>query len=155
VGLPIWAFTFAATFVMIFVIPFSIVQAITNQQFYLSILADIMFGYMLPGCPLATMVFKMMGGTTVQQAVSFSSDLKFGHFMKIPPCLIFFSQVISKIVASLAAILAQEWALDNIPDICSPHQKHFFTCPNLNVFNTSSIIWGGISPRRLFSTGAL
>ena len=155
VGLPIWAFAFAAAFAMIFVIPFGIVQAITNQQFYLSILAEVMFGYMLPGRPLATMVFKTMGGTTVQQAVSYSSDLKFGHYMKIPPRLIFSGQVISTIVASLAAILAQDWALDNIPDICSPHQKHFFTCPNLNVFNTSSIIWGGIGPRRLFSAGAL
>ena len=151
-GLLIWAFTFAAAFTMIFVIPFGIVQAITNQQFYLSILADVMFGYMLPGHLLATMVFKTMGRTTVQQVVLFSCDLKFGHYMKIPPRLIFFSQVISTIVASLAAILAQEWALDNIPNIFSPHQKHFFTCPNLNVCNMLLIIWGGIGPRWLFST---
>lgn len=155
VGLPLWAYAFSVVFAVIFVIPFGIVQAITNQQFYLTVLAELLFGYMLPGRPLATMVFKTMGGNTVMQAVSYSSDLKFGHYMKIPPRLVFTGQVLATVVASFAAILAQTWALDNIPDICSPHQAHFFTCPNLNVFNTSSIIWGGIGPRRLFSAGGL
>ena len=153
--LPVWAFFLSIIFAMIFVLPFGIVQAITNQQFYLSVLAEILIGYALPGRPLAAMVFKTMGGTTVVQAVAYSSDLKFGHYMKIPPRLMFSGQVIATIVALLSSIVSQQWALDNIPDICSPQQKHFFTCPNLNVFNTAAIIWGGIGPGRLFSVGAM
>jgi OPT family small oligopeptide transporter len=154
-GLPIWAFFISIIFAVVFVVPFGIVQAITNQQFYLAVLAEIFIGYVLPGRPLAAMVFKTMGGTTVTQAVAYSSDLKLGHYMKIPPRLMFTGQVLASLVALISAIVAQQWALDNIPDICSPHQKHFFTCPNLNVFNTAAIIWGGIGPRRLFSSGAL
>ena len=155
VGLPIWAYTFAGIFAMLFVIPFGIVQAITNQQFYLSILAEYIFGYMLPGRPLATMVFRTMAGNTVIQAVTYSSDQKLGHYMKIPPRLMFTGQFFATVVASFTSIVGQAWALDNIPDICSRHQKYFFTCPNLDVFETSSIIWGGIGPRRLFSAGGL
>jgi len=154
-GLPVWAFFLAVIFAIMFVVPFGIVQAITNQQFYLSVLAEVIVGYALPGRPLAAMVFKSIGGITVVQAVTYSSDLKFGHYMKIPPRLMFSGQVTASIVALLSTITAQQWALDNIPDICSPHQKHFFTCPNLNVFNTAAIIWGGIGPRRLFSSGGL
>jgi len=75
--------------------------------------------------------------------------------MKIPPRLIFTGQVLATVVTNFAAIVTQTWALDNIPDICSPHQKHFFTCPNLDLYNTSSMLWGGIGPRRLFSAGGL
>lgn len=153
--LPVWGFFLGLVFAAIFVVPFGIIQAITNQQFYLSVLAELFIGYALPGRPVAAMIFKMVSSDTIGQATTFSSNLKFGHYMKIPPRLIFTSQVVGGFVTVISAILAQQWALDNIPDICSPGQKHFFTCPNLNIFFTSSIIWGGIGPGRLFSHGAL
>jgi OPT family oligopeptide transporter len=154
-GLPIWAFFLAIIFAAFFMLPFGIIQAITNQQFFLSVLAEIVVGYALPGRPVATMVFKMIAGDTVAQAVAYSGDLKFGHYMKIPPRLIFAGQVFAAATAMISGILSQQWALDNIPNICSRHQKSFFICPNLKIFSTSSIIWGGIGPRRLFSAGAL
>ncbi|KAI9462332.1 OPT-domain-containing protein [Lactarius psammicola] len=142
-GLPVWAYFVAIIFAVIFVLPFGIVQAITNQQINLSVMAELIMGYMMPGHPIATM------------AISFSSDLKFGHYLKVPPRLVFNGQVLASTVAVFSSIVAQQWALDNINDICSPDQKARFTCPNLNVFNTSSIIWGGIGPARFFSSGAL
>jgi len=154
-GLPVWAFFIAIVFSMIFVIPFGMLQAITNLSFDPTVLAEIFFGYVLPGRPLALMVFKLVGGNTGSQATMYTADQKFGHYMKIPPRLIFCAQVLASVVATLSSILAQQWALDNIPDICSPHQKSFFTCPSTHIFNTASIIWGGIGPRRIFSPGAL
>ena len=154
-GLPVWAYILALFFAGIFTLPFGIIQAITNQQFVLSVLAEIIVGYSLPGRPIAAMLFKMLASDTVSQAVTICSDFKFGHYMKIPPRLTFTSQILSSIVTVISSIVAQQWALDNIPDICSPDQKSFFTCPNLKIFTTSSIIWGGIGPSRLFSRGAL
>jgi OPT family small oligopeptide transporter len=154
-GLPVWAYLLAIVFAVIFVLPFGIVQAITNQQLDLSVMAELIMGYMMPGHPVATMVFKTVAGDTAAQAISFSSDLKFGHYLKVPPRLMFTGQVVASTVAVLSAIVAEKWALGHIPDVCSPDQKGRFTCPNLDVFNTSSIIWGGIGPARLFSSGAI
>lgn len=154
-GLPIWAFFLALIFVTVFVLPFGIIQAITNQQFFLSVLAEVLIGYALPGRPVASMLFKTLCSDSVAQAAAYCSDLKFGHYMKIPPRLTFTSQIVASTVTVIAGVVAQQWALDNIPDICSPDQKSFFTCPNLKLFTTASIIWGGIGPRRLFSFGAL
>jgi hypothetical protein len=67
----------------------------------------------------------------------------------------FTCQIVASIVAVFSSIATQSWALSHIPDICSPHQKARFTCPNLNVFNTSSILWGGIGPKRIFSQGTV
>ena len=155
VGLPIWGFIVSILLAIFFVIPCGIIQAITNQQINPVVLAELFIGYVLPGRPLATMVFKMTAGSAVSQAVSYSSDLKFGHYLKISPRLMFSAQVISAAVSIISSIFARQWALDNIPDICTPDQKSFFTCPNLEIYNTSSILWGGIGPKRLFSSGAL
>ncbi|KAH9986091.1 OPT oligopeptide transporter [Russula compacta] len=153
VGLPIWAFIVSILLAILFIIPCGIIQAITNQQIDPVVLAELFIGYVSPGRPLATMVFKMTAGGAVSQALSYSSDLKFGHYMKIPPRIMFSAQIISASVSIVSSILARQWALDNIPDVCSRGQKNFFTCPNLEIYNTSSILWGGIGPKRLFSSG--
>ncbi|KAH9975603.1 OPT oligopeptide transporter [Russula compacta] len=155
VGLPMWAFIVSILLAILFIIPCGIIQAITNEQINPVVIAELFIGYVLPERPLATMVFKMTAGSAVAQAVAYSSDLKFGHYIKIPPRLMFSAQIISASVSIISSILARQWALDNIPDICSPGQKNFFTCPNLEIYNTSSILWGGIGPRRLFSSGAI
>jgi hypothetical protein len=113
------------------------------------------YGYVFPGHPLAMMIFKIVAGNTGLQAIMYSGDQKFGHYMKVPPRLLFSAQLIATIITLISGILAQNWAVNNIPDLCSPHQKNFFTCPNINLFNTGSIIWGGIGPKRIFSPGAL
>ena len=153
--LPVWAFFTSLAFAVVFVVPFGIIQAITNQSFNPVVLAEIFFGYVLPGRPLALMIFKIVAGYTCVQALLYSGDQKFGHYMKIPPRALFAAQVIASIIAIISGLAAQQWAMDNIPDICSPHQKDFFTCPNINLFNTGSVIWGGIGPKRIFSPGAL
>jgi OPT family small oligopeptide transporter len=155
IGLPIWAIVVSVISAILVILPSGIIQAVTNQQIAANVLEEIIIGYLMPGHPLAMMAFRMMGFCTVLQATTYSGDLKFGHYMKVPPRLMFSCQVITAIVVLLSTIAGQQWALDNIPDICSPNQKDFFTCPGLCLFDTSSILWGGIGPRRLFSHGAL
>lgn len=154
IGLPTWAFFFAITFVVIFVLPFGIVQAISNQQLDLSVMVELTLGYILPGHPIANKAFSAIAGT-IDQTVSFGSDQKFGHYLKIPPRLVLSCQLVASIVAVFSSLTVQEWALRNIPDICSPQQKDHFTCPNLDIYNTSAFIWGGIGPARFFSAGAM
>ena len=154
-GLPIWAFLAANVLAVFFIIPFGIVQAITNQQMDLTVMAEFIMGYVKPGRPLVIIMFKTVAGNTAFQAITYSSDQKFGHYIKLPPRIMFSAQVVASLVAVFASIVTQNWALTSIPDICSPHQKDRFTCPNLDIFNTSSVLWGGIGPKRIFSAGGL
>ena len=155
VGLPIWAFIVSILLAMLFMIPCGILAAVAGQYFNPYVLAELFMGYVLPGRPPATMISKLTAGSAVLQTLSYSGDLKLGHYMKIPPRLMFSSQIFSGSVSIVSSILARQWALDNIPDICSPGQKNFFTCPFLEMYNTSSILWGGIGPKRLFSSGTM
>jgi fructose-specific phosphotransferase system IIC component len=88
-------------------------------------------------------------------ALTFANDFKFGHYMKIPPQAMFFSQVVATIIAGTVQLGVQAWMFTNIPDMCSPDQKDGFICPFTEVFGTASIIWGVIGPARQFSPGQI
>lgn len=50
-------------------------------------------GLIYPERPIANVCFKVYGYMSMAQAVSFLSDFKLGHYMKIPPRSMFLVQV--------------------------------------------------------------
>ncbi|EJT99866.1 OPT oligopeptide transporter [Dacryopinax primogenitus] len=153
--LPVWAFFVALGIALIYLIPVGMIQAITNQQVGLNVITELIVGYAVPGRPVAMMIFKTFGYITMSQALAFVSDLKLGHYMKIPPRLMFTAQVVAGLLACFIVVGVQDWMLGNIDGICTPEQKDHFSCPNSRVFGTASLIWGGIGPQRIFSKGAV
>ncbi|TGJ84790.1 hypothetical protein E0Z10_g3991 [Xylaria hypoxylon] len=133
-------------------IPIGIIQAISNIQLGLNILTEFVIGYLLPGHPLAMMNY---GYIAMQQALYFSQDLKLGHYMKIPPRTMFWSQLVASVWSAIVQIAVMNWALGSIPDVCSDQQSDSYTCPGGRVFFTASIIWGAIGPARMFSGKAI
>ncbi|KAF8943804.1 hypothetical protein BGZ46_006400, partial [Entomortierella lignicola] len=83
--LPWWGVLLAILLAMIFVLPIGLIQAITNQQPGLNIITEYVIGYALPGRPIANVTFKTLGYISMAQALTFTGDLKLGHYMKIPP----------------------------------------------------------------------
>lgn len=59
----------------------------------LNIITEYIMGLILPGKPIANVCFKVYGYMSMSQAVSFLSDFKLGHYMKIPPRSMFLVQV--------------------------------------------------------------
>ncbi|EKM56748.1 uncharacterized protein PHACADRAFT_254040 [Phanerochaete carnosa HHB-10118-sp] len=153
--MPVWAFILALIVSFVYVLPIGIIQAITNQQVGLNVITELIIGYALPGRPIAMMMFKTWGYITMAQALTFTSDFKLGHYMKIPPRPMFWCQVIATAVAGTVQLAVQSWVFTNITDICTPHQKDGFSCPNTTVFGTASIIWGVIGPQRQYSGGQI
>lgn len=70
----------------------------------------------------------------MSQALSFVSDLKFGHYMKIPPRTMFMSQVVATTLSCFIQIAVLNFALNNIEGVCTPLQPERFTCPGGRVF---------------------
>jgi len=101
------------------------------------------------------MIFKTFTYVSVSQAMMFTADFKLGHYMKIPPRVIFFSQILAIIVAGTAQLGVQAWMFQNIPHLCSPDQKDKFTCGPTQVFATASVVWGVIGPALQFSSGQI
>ncbi|CCM00225.1 uncharacterized protein FIBRA_02253 [Fibroporia radiculosa] len=152
---PVWALILALVISFAYTIPCGMIQAITNQQIGLNVITELIIGYALPGRPLAMMMFKTWGFITMYQALQFASDMKLGHYMKIPHRPMFWAQIIATVVAGTVQLGVQSWMFSNIPDMCQPTQKDSFTCPSTQVFGAASIIWGVIGPARQFSEGQI
>ncbi len=114
-----------------YVIPVGMIQALTNQQVGLkcvrllsggsfvnsrhcSVITELIIGYALPGRPIAMMMFKTWGYITMAQALTFSSDFKLGHYMKIPPRPMFCAQIVATIIAGTVQLGVQSWMFTNI-----------------------------------------
>ncbi|KAI1048280.1 hypothetical protein LB506_002871 [Fusarium annulatum] len=165
-----WAFLLAIAISFGFALPIGIIQAVTNTQIGLNVLTEFIYGYLQPGRPLALMIFKTYGFITMlntlniereklanthrrAQSLRFVSDLKFGHYMKIPPRTMFLSQVVATTFSCFIQIVVLNLSLKNIPQVCEPQQVDHFTCPGGRVFFAASVIWGLLGPARMFSPG--
>ncbi|PCH34542.1 OPT oligopeptide transporter [Wolfiporia cocos MD-104 SS10] len=152
---PVWALILALLISFVYTVPCGMIQAITNQQIGLNVVTELIIGYALPGRPIAMMMFKTWGYISMFQALQFASDMKLGHYMKIPPRPMFFAQVIAAVIGGTVQLGVQAWMFTNIEDMCSPTQKDRFICPSTEVFGTASIVWGVIGPARQFSKGQI
>ena len=121
------------------------IQAITNQQVGLNVITELIAGYLLPGRPVAVMIFKTWGYITMSQALEFTADFKLGHYMKVSPRSMFWGQVVATIIAGTVQLGVQSWMFTNIEDMCDIHQIDGFVCPNTQVFGTASIIVSSLS----------
>ncbi|KAJ7159352.1 OPT-domain-containing protein [Mycena crocata] len=133
---------------MIFVIPVGIIASITNVEITLNVLAEMFGGLWFPGN--AT-----YGFITSAQTISFAQDLKFAHYMHIPPRLTFWAQIYATIISSFVCTGILNFQMTKIADVCTPDQKDHFTCPDINTFFTASVLWGSLGPKRMFGAGGI
>ena len=152
--LPIWAAVVALIFVFFLSLPISMLMAITNQEIGLQVIHEMIAGYMLPGRPVANVVYKTIAQMGTSSAVAFAGDMKLGHYMKIPPRIMFSVQIVATIIGCIVVTFVQDWMLSNIKDICTPQQADGFICAPATAFAQGMLLWGGIGPGRIFSIGA-
>jgi OPT oligopeptide transporter protein len=161
----------------VYTLPLSVIRATTSLSLGLNVITELIIGYALPGRPIAMMLFKTWGFITMAQAITFMSDFKLAHYMKIAHRPMFFCQVVATIVAGTVQLGVQAWMFSNIEGLCGADQKDGFICPSTTAFGSASIIvsklvvlahtfcipwlkdvalqWGVIGPRRLLSHGQI
>ncbi|CAL5358208.1 unnamed protein product [Camellia sinensis] len=157
VQMPWWGLIFACIIAFIFTLPISIITATTNQALTpgLNIITEYVMGIIYPGRPIANVCFKVYGYMSISQAVSFLSDFKLGHYMKIPPRSMFLVQFIGTIIAGTVNIAVAWWLLNSITNICQDDllpADSPWTCPGDRVFFDASVIWGLVGPKRIFGS---
>ncbi|XP_059663688.1 oligopeptide transporter 1-like [Cornus florida] len=151
--LPYWGVLLAIVLALVFTLPIGVITATTNQQPGLNVITELIIGYMYPGRPLANVAFKTYGYISMTQAITFLSDFKLGHYMKIPPKSMFAVQLVGTVVASSVYFGTAWWLLSTVKDICNTSklpEGSPWTCPGDDVFYNASIIWGVVGPLRMF-----
>lgn len=154
--LPVYGVFLALIIPVVYMVPCGIVQGITNVDAnQLNVLAEFIGGYMFEGKPLANMIFKIISTDVVGQGVYFAMDMKLAHYLKVPPRTTFVAQFVATILGALTQAGVTLWMLGNISGICESDQTDGFTCPNGRTVYSSSVIWGLVGPRRLYSVGKI
>ena len=153
--LPWYGLLLALSITALLFIPVGIVMALTNQHSSLYLICQLTCGIVFPGRPVANMVFVTYCYISSAQGVKFSSDLKLGHYMKIPPKLLFKVQMAATLISSITQIGVLNWMFAHIPSICTPDAVNGLTCPLARVHFNGSVLWGVVGPARFFGTGAL
>lgn len=136
----------------IFVVPIGIMYAITGFQLTLNVLAAFIGGAVSNGNAVSMSYFKTYGYLPCNQALNFAQVLKLGHYVKIPPRIIFWAQLVPTLISTVIFIALLQYQLD-IDKICTPQAPFRFICPASNSFFTSAVLWGTVGPTRQFGTG--
>jgi len=143
VQLPWWGLLFACAVAFVFTLPISIITATTNQAPGLNVISEYIIGLILPGKPIANVVFKAYRYVSSSQAVSFLADFKLGHYMKIPPRSMFLVQLVGTVVAATVNLGVAYWLLGSVRNICQDTllpANSPWTCPMLELFHIHSRI---------------
>ncbi|KAI6779433.1 uncharacterized protein J7T54_005247 [Emericellopsis cladophorae] len=145
---------FGIALALIFVVPIGIIYAMTGVEVSLNVLAEFIGGSWVEGNALAMCFFKAYGYITCSHALHFSNDLKLAHYLKIPPRMTFCAQIVPTLVSTFVCVAILQYQI-HLPNICTPDAPFRFTCPSVNSFFTSAVLWGTVGPKKLWGVGGL
>ncbi|KAL7816243.1 OPT domain-containing protein [Trichoderma gracile] len=137
---------------LIFMIPTGIIYAMTGIEVTLNVLAEFIGGSFVEGNALAMCFFKTYGYVTCSHALSFANDLKIAHYVKIPPRITFFAQMVPTLVSTFVCVSIVSYQV-HLKDVCTPDAPFRFTCPGENTFFTAAVLWGTVGPKKIWGVG--
>lgn len=143
---------FGILLTLIFIVPTGIIYAMTGVQVSLNVLAEFIGGSFVEGNALAMCFFKTYGVITCVQALSFAGDLKLAHYVKIPPRITFWAQMVPTLATTFVAVTVLSYQV-HIEDVCTRDAPFRFTCPGETTFFTAAVLWGTVGPKRLWGVG--
>ncbi|KAI9031636.1 OPT family small oligopeptide transporter [Phycomyces nitens] len=148
--LPWWGFLIAIILATVLSLPMNMIQAITGLNFGLNVVAEMICGFMLPGNPIANMYFKTLGYNTVNQAGQMANDLKIGHYMKVPPRLIFLAQFIGTIFGCIFNYIVNNSVINSKREQLLDPNGNIWSGAGMQTMNSAGITWGGVGPMFMF-----
>jgi OPT family oligopeptide transporter len=142
------------------ILPIGIIQAISNKQIGLNVVMEFIFGLIEPGNPLGNATFKTYGYMAVSQCLALISDMKLGHYMKIPPRSLFIAQLYGTLISAVVNYGVFDFLIRNNPQIWygahnEPLSDPQWRSTSPRIFYTASLIWGGVGSLRQFGPGSL
>lgn len=148
--MPWWAVLLSIAMASISLLPIGIIQATTNMQAGLNVITELVIGYLLPGRPIANVIFKTYGYIGMNQGLTFLGDLKLGHYMKIPPRHMFWAQFYGTIICGITNYIIMHLILTDTLHDDAANLKGPWSAPNAKTFFTASVVWGVIGPQEMF-----
>ncbi|KAK9470917.1 OPT oligopeptide transporter protein-domain-containing protein [Dipodascopsis tothii] len=149
-GCPVWAIVVVILVSVALVIPTNVIFATTGYLIPGDTLAVIIAAYMVPGNAIASVLCRVFGYNTDEQAETFIGDMKLAHYAKMPPRAVFRGQMIATTLQCLITTGALTWLIDNTPDLCTSTQTARLVCTFPNQVYSNTLLLGIVGPRRTY-----
>ena len=128
--------------------------AITGFGPGLNVITELVCGYILPGKPIANMTFKCYGCMAMHQCLTLLSDLKLGHYMKIPPRSMFVGQFWGTLIGADFNYLTTVLIIDSQREILNGSKEGptgLWTGQRIDTFWGSGLIYSALGPAKMFA----
>ncbi|KAF5012261.1 hypothetical protein FDECE_1642 [Fusarium decemcellulare] len=142
ITLPVWAYI-VSLLVGIFIAPIStIIYSRFGNGIATNNLSKMLAGLMLPGRPIGNMYFAAWSHSVISNAVNLSNDLKMGEYLKIPPRVMFLTQVYGTILggfinyAVMISIVASNRVL-----LADGNGNNTWSGATMQSYNTNATSW--------------
>ncbi|CAF3359977.1 unnamed protein product [Rotaria sp. Silwood1] len=126
---------------IIFALPTGIITAITNMTITALGATDFLGSLILLGNPIGYLTFRTFTHTCQNQILIYLTNIKIGHYMKIPPRIVFSLFIIASIITSIIQYITSIYLLNNVPHICTSNNPAW-RCLALHATHTASIVYG-------------
>ncbi|KAK4519455.1 uncharacterized protein ATC70_009691 [Mucor velutinosus] len=155
--LPWWGVVMAIAMSTLLSLPLNMITAITGTGFGLNVFAEMICGFVLPGLPVANMYFKTLGYNTLSQAGIMASDLKIGHYLKIPPRAVFLNQMLGTFIGCIFNYIVNHSVVNSQREVLlNPTGSNIWNGSTPQTINSAAITWGiygAIGPFAMFGPG--
>ncbi|KAK9476496.1 OPT oligopeptide transporter protein-domain-containing protein [Lipomyces japonicus] len=149
-GTPIWAIIIMVLVSLLLLIPIAVMYSVTGYMVGLQQMGVILGSYMVPGNAIANMMCRAYGFNIDDQADSFISDQKLGHYAKLPPRAVFRAQISATLIQVTTTTGALQFLFTAVPDLCSYTQAARFVCSFPHQLYSDTLLLGVVGPYRTF-----
>ncbi|KAI9343612.1 OPT oligopeptide transporter protein-domain-containing protein [Obelidium mucronatum] len=152
-NLPWFGVILAITTAMCSIVPLGIIQAISGQLVPLKAVGELISGMLFPNDILAVMTFKTLSSVAMSQGLGLVSDMKLGHYLKIPPRSLFLAQFVGSVLGAVISTAIAIATCDFLSSQGGPSKLGGLSSIVSNVMATSS--WTGVQYQTFLSEGIL
>ncbi len=156
-GLPWWAFIIIILLAFLFTIVYAFLAAVLGFGQFSSGgtgLYQLICSKLVPGNPVANMYAAMYGNNPQVQAIALLGDMKLGTYVKIPPKVTFYMQMLGTIVGALLNYVMAISIIDaQRPALLSISGTRLWSGQNAQSYNSNAIAWGALGPV-MFGSGS-
>lgn len=92
---------FVTVLALVLFIPIGVLGAVSNNYISLSVLSQMIGGFVVPGNALAMNMFRGFGSVTMGEILFMAYNLKIGHYMKIPPRAMFRATLLPTFISTV------------------------------------------------------
>ncbi|KAI8615149.1 OPT oligopeptide transporter protein-domain-containing protein [Chytriomyces sp. MP71] len=150
--LPWYGVLAAVVLALYAIIPIGVIESISGQQIGLKAIGELLGGFLFPKNLLGVMTFKTISSMAMVQGLTLVADMKMGHYLKVPPRMMFVVQLASSVLGSIVSTAVAIWLCDTLTmqneqplgAILDRFSNSGWSGVQYRVFLSEGLIWGAI-----------